>query len=451
MEQFKDQRVVVMGLGRFGGGVGVIRALIEAGADVLVTDSSDAESLAQSIRSLKDLESTSRLSYRFGPHENAMLEHASFLIVSPAVPMPWSNPFILHARSIGIRITTEIELAYRQIPASNIIAVTGSAGKSTTSAMIHHACEQLSIPSILMGNIGGSALNTLQKADQHQDIVHIIELSSAMLHWLWGDDSQSTFVPKPAVSCITNCLPNHLDWHGTYEHYTQSKQLLIEREESTSLLVLNESISDWSSIHSGDSVVIQSTHAISGCDVPGEHNAINAAMAVEALHAFVRTRFDITRAQTTHAVKSFPGLPHRLHLCHQASGIVFYNDSKSTVPQATVLATNAIACRTPLHQIHLICGGYDKGVDLAPIASIAHQLASVHTIGQVGTKLAAACHGVDAKNLESAVQSVFKVVRPGDAVLLSPGCASWDQFTNFEQRGTAFETLVKHATKERSH
>ena len=117
MDQFHNQRVVVMGLGRFGGGIGVIRALVEAGADVLVTDSSNKETLAESMGSLKDLESTSHLEFRFGPHENSMLEHANVLIVNPAVPTPWNNPFIMHARSLGIRISTEIELAYRQIPA----------------------------------------------------------------------------------------------------------------------------------------------------------------------------------------------------------------------------------------------------------------------------------------------------------------------------------------------
>jgi len=447
MDQFHNQRAVVMGLGRFGGGIGVIRALVETGADVLVTDSSDKETLAQSLQSLEDLESTSRLEFRFGPHENSMLEHADVLVVNPAVPTPWNNPFITHARSLGIRVTTEIELAYRQIPASNIIAVTGSAGKSTTSAMIHHACEQLNVPSVLMGNIGGSALQTLQSIEQPQETVFIIELSSAMLHWLWGNESQSPIVARPAVACITNCLPNHIDWHGTYEHYEQSKRLLIGQESSSSMVILGDSISDWKSIHKGESKIFTTADAITGCMVPGKHNAINAAMATEALHAF---RTDIPRIRFAEAVKSFTGLPHRLHLCHQADDIDFYNDSKSTVPQATVLAAEAVSERTPMNAIHLICGGYDKGVDLTPIANIAHQLASVHTIGQVGEDLAKSCNGVYSQGLEAAIESVVKIARPGDAVLLSPGCASWDQFTNFEERGEAFVSLVQQAMQAKA-
>ena len=132
---------------------------------------------------------------------------------------------------------------------------------------------------------------------------------------------------------------------------------------------------------------------------------------VEALHASCR---DISRDRVAQAVKSFPGLPHRLHLCHQADGINFYNDSKSTVPQATVLATDAISEQTPIHKIHLICGGYDKGVDLSPIANIAHQLASVHTIGQVGHVLASSCDGMYRNTLDAAVESVVKIARSGD-------------------------------------
>ena len=125
-----------MGLGRFGGGVGVTRWLINQGANVLVTDQADADTLASSIEQLADLLSTQRLEMIHGPHTNALLEQADLLVVNPAVPMPWNNPFINHAYTTGVRITTEIEIVYRQLNPFNIIAVTGSAGKSTTSAMI---------------------------------------------------------------------------------------------------------------------------------------------------------------------------------------------------------------------------------------------------------------------------------------------------------------------------
>ena len=172
-----------------------------------------------------------------------------------------------------------------------MIVVTGSAGKSTTIAMIHHACKELSIPSVLMGNIGGSALNTLRSIDRPQETVFIIELSSAMLHWLWGNESQSSIIARPAVACITNCLPNHIDWHGSYEHYEHSKQLLIGQESSSSLLILGESISQWKSIHKGVSKIITKFDAITGCKVPGEHNAINAAMARRSTARFMPRYF----------------------------------------------------------------------------------------------------------------------------------------------------------------
>lgn len=439
---FKDKRVVVMGLGRFGGGIGITRALVEAGASVLVTDTSSANALSQSIEELNDLEPTGRLAYRFGPHMPEYLDDADVLVANPAVPTPWKNTFLNEARSRSIPITTEIELAYRRVPASNIIAVTGSAGKSTTSAMIHHGLLQLGHEAKLVGNIGGSALQAILSTPSPEQSIFVMELSSAMLYWLWGAQADSYSPPRPAVACVTNCLPNHLDWHGSFEHYQESKKQLINDPTESIHVVLGDSIADWASLTHHQVHIIHPDDVTVECQLLGTHNALNATMAACAIQCLLPEQHGSERA-----VGSFQGLPHRLHRCHQSDGVVFYNDSKSTVPQATVLAVEAISEQTPPSHIHLICGGYDKGSDCSPIADIASTLGSVHTIGQVGEALARQCGGRYVQDLEHAIKAAIDLAHPGDVVLLSPGCASWDQFTNYEERGNAFVTKVQRSTK----
>ena len=437
---FANKRVVVMGLGRFGGGVGVTRWLINQGANVLVTDQADAETLASSIEQLADLFSTQRLEVIHGPHTNALLEQADVLVVNPAVPMPWANPFINHAQATGVLVTTEIEIAYRQLDPRNIIAVTGSAGKSTTSAMIHHALKTRGRKTILAGNIGGSLLSQLEELDDETRVV--LELSSAMIYWLWGQKTVSPVLQGPQVACITNYMPNHLDWHGCETHYQDSKKQLISILPADSLAILGSSLQSWASLTKA--IVQLSQELVHDCATPGKHNAINAAMAVQAV--VVCTQMEDQRS-VTEAVQNFSGLPHRLNLCHCANDIKFYNDSKSTVPQATLLAVDAIAENTASNKIHLIVGGEDKGSDLSSITALHDQLAGLYTIGKTGHLLAQGANANYCETLKNAMAHVMRAVKPGDVILLSPGCASWDQFANYEQRGDHFISLAKQLTQ----
>ncbi len=433
---FANKRVIVMGLGRFGGGVGVTRWLINQGANVLVTDQADADTLASSIEQLADLFSTQRLEVVHGSHTNALLERAEVLIVNPAVSMPWKNPFINHARAIGVLVTTEIEIAYRQLDPLNIIAVTGSAGKSTTSAMIHHALKTIGRKTILAGNIGGSLLSQLEEIDDETTVV--LELSSAMIYWLWERGSALPTLQGPQVACITNYMPNHLDWHGCETHYQDSKKQLISILPADSVAILDSSLRSWASLTKA--TVQLSQELVPDCATPGKHNAINAAMAV--LGVFSCTQIEDQKI-VVEAIQEFAGLPHRLNLCHCANDIKFYNDSKSTVPQATLLAVDAIAEHVPRKRIHLIVGGAEKGSDLSSIAALHDQLAGLYTIGKTGHSLAQGPIANDCQTLENAMMRAIKAANPGDVILLSPGCASWDQFTNYEQRGDRFVVLAK--------
>ena len=443
MSTWTGQHVYVMGLGRFGGGVGVSRYLARQGARVTVGDSGDPSQLNASIRSLHDLIDSGAVSLALGEHDTEDLQGIDALVVNPAVPRPWANPFIQHARSNRIRTTTEIEIAYRLLDSSRVIAVTGSAGKSTTSAMIHHGLIELGHTSTLGGNIGGSLLG-----DCDQSGFVILELSSAMLHWL-GESGVLQDSP-PLAACVTNCLPNHLDWHGDESHYTQSKRLLARTVSPCGHLILGQQVQDWDLGAGTSSVrVIRDSDALVGCTVPGRHNGINAAMASSAIDAVLQSG---TNTHQIHdAIRSFSGLPHRLQLVHEGQSVRFYNDSKCTVPGATQLAVDAISGLVDHSKIHLIAGGYDKGSDLSSVSDLAPSLAGLYAIGDTGRGLvdSGGDRALYCGDLENAMKAIASRLSEGDVVLLSPACASWDQFSNYEERGDRFTELAKVMHGER--
>jgi UDP-N-acetylmuramoylalanine--D-glutamate ligase len=427
---FKDTNVLVMGLGRFGGGLGVTRFLLREGARVILNDRSSADELATPLKELGDHRN---LTLALGHHDPSVLDNIDILVVNPAVPRPWDNAFINAAAARGIRVTTEIEIAYRLLNPDRVIAITGSAGKSTTSAMTHHALRALDIPSVLGGNIGGSLLDQLDTITPDTTIV--LELSSAMLYWLWGRSTidQPT---HPAVSCVTSYNPNHLDWHADETHYLASKKLILTPDRDS---VLPESLHDWANLNSR---ILTGNDAIEGCAVPGHHNAMNASFAIACIRGL---HPHLSESDLIPAVQAFTGLPHRLHRSFEHQGVIYFDDSKSTTPQATLLAIKALETIAPRDRIHLIAGGYDKGSDLTPIANLAPELAGLYCIGTTAQSIVSASrsNAFNCNTLDHAMHQIHTRTQEGHLVLLSPGCASWDQFENYEQRGRRFVELAK--------
>lgn len=435
MNDWNGKLVYVMGLGRFGGGIGVVRYLASQGALLRIGDLSDKDSLSDSISQIQELLEHQSAELRLGEHQIDDLEGVDVLVVNPAVPLPWKNAFIREAKRQGIAITTEIEIVYRSLDPSRVIAVTGSAGKSTTSAMIHHALTQLGYHSKLGGNIGGSLLKDLESITQQTWVV--LELSSAMLYWL--GESKVFDTSPPAIGVVTNCISNHLDWHGDAAHYERSKRLLAA---AANHVVLGEQVSHWSN---GNCVVIPQSDAVQSCSLPGAHNGLNAAVASRAVS--LATGADLQTARN--AAGSFPGLPHRLQLVCEIDGVRYYNDSKCTVPDATLLAIEAVSELVNKGCIHLIAGGYDKGSDLSSIAHQAPLLAGLYTIGSTGKNISdsAVSNAFDCGDLRAAMNCLESRVKAGDAVLLSPGCASWDQFENYQARGEQFAQLAQSSKR----
>jgi len=411
----QGKRVVVMGLGRFGGGVGVTKWLLAQGAHVLVTDLASENELHVQ---LTDLGEHPNLTIVCHEHRTKDFEQADMIIANPAVPRPWENPYLQAAWDAGVEVTTEIRLLTNQLDRTKVIGVTGTSGKSTTAAMIHCALTCAGIRSHLGGNIGGSLLNIVSTIEPSDVIV--LELSSAMLWWLDKNVERGILGWSPGTAVLTNIEPNHIDWHGSYEAYAACKQCIFAHQLET------------------DSAMTQDVDAtFMDLSVLGMHNQRNAAIA---LLAAVSVGADAKKSRE--GICGFAGLPHRLQLVQEG----WYNDSKSTTPNATKVAVDSF--ENP-ESIHLIVGGFDKQIDLTMLAEQSNRVSCLYTMGETGTKIESLANGKvqSCKSLQQAVASAKENMNDGDVVVLSPGCASWDQFDNYEQRGEAFCSLVVSTSK----
>ncbi|NQT89034.1 UDP-N-acetylmuramoyl-L-alanine--D-glutamate ligase [bacterium] len=452
MNDFEGKRITVMGLGLLGGGVAVTRFLASQGARVTVTDMKDAGTLADSVAALDGLPVTLRL----GEHVDADFTETDLIVVNPAVAD--SSPFLAKARAAGVTLTTEINLFFRLCPAP-IVAVTGSNGKSTTVSLLHHLLQADGRRAWLGGNIGRSLLEDLD--DISPDDVVALELSSFQLERL-GPTGMG-----PAVAVALNCTPNHLDRHGTFENYAQAKQQILANQGPDGLALLNADcpvVSAWSAIGrstklsfglcpplgggawlEGDAAVWhrdgrrEALFVRSDVPLPGRHNLSNALAAAGAA-----VLCGAPAAGLAERMRSFRGLEHRLERVRTVDGVDYYNDSKATTPEAAVVALEAFD-----RPIVLIAGGYDKHVPLDAMAeAMAGRCRACVLIGQTADALSraiAACSAVPVRveaDFPSAVAAARSLAAPGDVALLSPGCASFGMFQNFEQRGALFKTLV---------
>jgi len=460
-EELRDRRVTVMGLGRFGGGVGVTRWLAEQGARVLVTDLAPQEKLRDSLAALTDL----NLELRLGKHRERDFRETALVIVNPAVPD--DSPFLAAAREAGVPITTEINLFVERCP-GRCVGVTGSVGKSTITAMIGHvlktAAEGAEGPRPpfryvwVGGNIGSSLLGDLPRISP--DDVVVLELSSFQLQY-------TPAVPwSPHIAVIANVTPNHLDRHRTFAAYLAAKLNILRFQDPARDVIVIQDVDELKrnlALLFGDVAgmwryglqvdtpvaVMQSTPAADADDrrlawpdvrlqVPGRHNRLNSAAALAVTHAL-----GVPADAAVAALATFEALPHRLQRVAVRDGVSYFDDSKSTTPEAARTALDAFDA-----PVLMILGGYDKGIDLSSLASdVAARARFAACIGQTGEHLAELIRAAGGSasfcgELGAALAECRARTQSGDTVLLSPACASWDQFVDYRARGHEFARLA---------
>jgi UDP-N-acetylmuramoylalanine--D-glutamate ligase len=430
-DSLRGRSVTVFGLGRFGGGAGVTRWLCMQGAKVTVVDQASAESLARSLEQICDCDFRLHL----GPGKREDFTGCQTLVVNPAIPP--DNPWVQLAKDSGATITTEIQLLLQRCPA-RVIGITGSVGKSTVTAMTG-AILQAAGPTWVGGNIGGSLLGDIEAMAPDHRVV--LELSSFQLEQLAGPRI------SPPVTLVTNLAPNHLDRHGTMEAYGQAKKNIFLHQGPDGVLILNRACHatrDWADQAPGHVRWFDPSDQPFDLDVPGAHNQANA----QAAWAVAR-ELGVDRDVAAAKLRNFAPLPHRLQFVAEVDGASWYNDSKCTTPGGAMVAVEAFPARTAI----VIAGGYDKHVSFDDLGrQLARRARAVVTLGQTAGAIAGAVESARqgdeplcrrADSLAQAVRITRDLARPGDAVLLSPACASYDMFDNYEQRGAAFVQLVR--------
>ena len=454
---FAGRRVLVVGLGRFGGGLGVTQWLVHEGARVTVTDQARAESLRESISALDGLS----VQLHLGGHDVHDLDDTDLVVINPAVDKTRSEFFEQIVRR-RIAWTTEMNVFCERCPAP-VIGVTGTYGKSTTCAMLAEAlsaCRGMRGAGYrkvhLGGNIGRSLLMDLPSilAD---DLV-VLEMSNSQLE----DIPRIAWSPRVAV--ITNLWPHHLDRHGTFAAYVAAKLNLVTSPGRLQAMIVGDMhpeaesfVATMSSprgeLHAMPLTVIRVTVPGGSLDllVPGKHNQANAACVLTVCKAM---GLDETIARN--ALRSFRGLPHRLQHVRTLDGVDYVNDSKSTSPSATMTALESLT-----RPIVAIVGGQRKDVPLAECAAALHRSCrAVFCMGQSGPDFAEALRDLnvaeggpsveEVAGLEEAIRSAHVRARRGDNVLFSPGAPSFDAYGNFTQRGDHFVRLVHELTSSRS-
>ncbi|MFZ3331324.1 MAG: UDP-N-acetylmuramoyl-L-alanine--D-glutamate ligase [Candidatus Acidiferrales bacterium] len=441
----QGKRVLVVGLAR----TGLVTALFSAGygATVTATDERPESEIADTAEKSR----AAGVKLELGGHVDASFLEQDLIVVSPGVPA--NLPALAAARKKDIPVWSEIELAWRFLR-GKLVAITGSNGKTTTTALVAHILQTSNIPTLVGGNIGTPLLALVERSTD--PAVTVAEVSSFQLETI------ESF--RPEIGVLLNLTPDHLDRHGSFEEYARAKMRMFENQLERDIAVLNADDPEvtkrmpakphifWFSRqkrvangaflreneiifrNEGSETVLARREQI---PLRGEHNVENVLAACAAAYLAGATPAAIARG-----VQSFRGVEHRLEFVAEIAGVQFYNDSKATNVDAAVKAVQAFP-----GPLLVILGGKDKGSPYAPLRDLLHERARVALlIGEAAEKIAADLQSAveieRAGTLERALEMAMERARPGDTVLLAPACSSFDQFENYEQRGRAFKELI---------
>ena len=456
---YVGKKVIVIGAARQG--LAISRFLSNRGAQVILTDNRPAAALAFANASLADLP----VEFAFGGHPDSLLEGADLVCVSGGVPL--TIPFLTAARNQGVQLSNDSQIFLEECPAP-VIGITGSAGKSTTTALVglmaqkHFEVKNSKHRAWVGGNIGNPLIEDLDKMDE--DDLAVMELSSFQLELM------ST---SPQVAAVLNITPNHLDRHGSMQAYIEAKSRILRFQHQGDVAILNrDDQGSWDLLDQARTDVISFGMKAPGrrengtfiennqimlqigkdklkmlpidwINLRGEHNLYNvlAACAIAAGATISLPGIQL-------AVETFDGIPHRLELVRDLNGVRWYDDSIATAPERTIAAINSFD-----EPIVLLLGGRDKNLPWDKLAQlIRRRVSRVVIFGEAGDLIAEAIGPkkpgqamrsvVRCATLQEAIKTAHNQAEAGDVVLLSPGGTSYDAFKDFEERGQAFREWV---------
>jgi UDP-N-acetylmuramoylalanine--D-glutamate ligase len=444
-----NKRVLVVGLGK--SGVASALFMKAHGARVTVSDTKSGDELRNEIPVLLD----HGITVETGGHGDRTFHGQDLIVVSPGVPV--DAPPLVQARALGETVIGEIELAANFLPGP-IIAITGSNGKTTTTALTGEIMTAAGLPALVGGNIGTPAISLAERATP--ETVIVLEVSSFQLETI------QTFRPRVAV--VLNVTPDHLDRHRTVEVYVAAKTRIFENQQTSDFAVLNaddptcvamaaqtraqvfwfsrqKEVQQGAWVRDGkivfrDAAAQKEIMQVAEIPLKGAHNLENVLAATCA-----GMLMGCTPEKVRQAVRDFKAVEHRLEFVATIRGVDYYNDSKATNVDATIKALESFPAN-----IHLILGGKDKGSDYTVLNELLRQrVKRVYAIGAAAAKIESQIKGaeiVHAETLENAIRKASAAAQPGDTVLLAPACASFDQFKSYEHRGRVFKEIVQGLT-----
>ncbi len=449
--KLKNKKIAVIGLGK--SGFAAAKFLLTQKAQVCATDSSSKKEVLENAGYLRSVGAE----VETGGHTEEFLQNVDLIVTSPGVPRD-SLP-LEFAKKKKISVISEVELAY-QFCQGLIVAVTGSNGKTTTCNLIHRMISDAGRPSVLCGNVGYSFLEAVPGIGP--ETVVVLELSSFQL------EDSPTF--RSSIAVVLNVSANHLDRHKTIENYTLAKEKIFKNQKASDHLILNydDPIVRSMSKKTKSKVIFYSQNHLQGdifwqdhmvwirrgrakktfldaadFQLKGMHNMQNIMAA-----AAVGMALKLPREKMQKTLESFKTLEHRIELMGQVRGIHFVNDSKSTTVESTRAAI--LASETP---VILLAGGRDKGAPFSEIEMLVRErVRTVVLYGEAREKIAAAWPTLSSvrteRDFHQAVRLAYEEARPGDTVLLSPMCTSFDQFSSYEHRGETFKQIFHELEKQ---
>ena len=436
---FNNKKIFILGMGRSGCSVA---KLLSKKNKILITDMKENK---DDISLLKNLGVEV-----FITDKQAELLDSSFDIVVKNPGVKLDHPVVLKAKELNIPIITELEVAYGYLPNVKIVGITGSNGKTTTTTIIYNILKEAGLPVHLAGNIGLPLCN--QISDIKDGDILVVEISS---HQLVNLDKF-----KVDVAVLTNLSPVHLDHFGTYENYKNNKLRIFNNQDEGCTAILNKGDSEvfdltknltakklyFSSkgkadIYVNDKSIVYKDEIYNFKDirVKGMHNYENIMASILACK-----EFDVSRETIMKVLSNFSGVEHRIEFVKEVNGREFYNDSKATNVMSTITALKAFD-----NDVILLLGGLDRGHSFDELIPYLNHTKYIICFGETKYRIEefAKENNIDVfvvENIEEATKKAYEISKEGDTILLSPACASWDQFNSFEERGDAFKATINN-------